>query len=345
MSSDVETLMEMGFSRNRAEKALHVTKYKSVQVAMDWLFAHSEDADIDDPFEAPKGYKLGDSTSTGQESSTSQEGEDGAGGSATAEGTDGASKESGEPEPQAKSLKCDECGKRLRAAQDVQVHAARTGHQSFSESAEEIKALTEEEKREQVVRLQEKLAQRQKEKREQEKKELFEKEKLRRKKGRELTDFKHQHEVEEMKKLAEMKKREKLEDKLARQRVKDQIARDRVDRAAKFGTKSSTAEQPAPAPAAAAPVATTTAPKKEYDSARLQIRLTNGSAITNSFGANESLAAVRLYIELNRTDGVASPFTLMTPFPRKVFTEEDMEKPLKELGLVPSAVLTITKPQ
>ena len=33
-----------------------------------------------------------------------------------------------------------------------QVHAARTGHQSFSESAEEIKALTEEEKREQVVR-------------------------------------------------------------------------------------------------------------------------------------------------------------------------------------------------
>ena len=55
--------------------------------------------------------------------------------------------------------------------------------------------------------------------------------------------------------------------------MKDQIARDRVDRAAKFGTKSSTAEQPAPAPAAAAPVATTTAPKKEYDSARLQVTM------------------------------------------------------------------------
>lgn len=43
------------------------------------------------------------------------------------------------------------------------------------------------------------------------------------------------------------------------------------------------------------------------------------------------MAAVRVYIELNRSDGDA-PFCLMTSFPRKVFTSDDYEKPLDELG-------------
>lgn len=43
------------------------------------------------------------------------------------------------------------------------------------------------------------------------------------------------------------------------------------------------------------------------------------------------LAAVRVYIELNRSDG-DEPFSLMTTFPRKVFTDEDYELPLEQLG-------------
>lgn len=43
------------------------------------------------------------------------------------------------------------------------------------------------------------------------------------------------------------------------------------------------------------------------------------------------MAAVRVYIELNRSDGDA-PFCLMTSFPRKVFTNDDYEKPLDQLG-------------
>jgi len=43
------------------------------------------------------------------------------------------------------------------------------------------------------------------------------------------------------------------------------------------------------------------------------------------------MAAVRVYIELNRSDGDA-PFCLMTNFPRKVFTSDDYEKPLDQLG-------------
>lgn len=63
----------------------------------------------------------------------------------------------------------------------------------------------------------------------------------------------------------------------------------------------------------------------------VQIRLTNGQSIVQAFNVKEVLAAVRVYIELNRSDGDA-PFSLMTSFPRKVFTNEDYEKPLEQLG-------------
>jgi ubiquitin carboxyl-terminal hydrolase 5/13 len=45
----VQTLMQMGFSQNRCEKALHATGNSDASVAMDWLFGHMEDPDIDAP--------------------------------------------------------------------------------------------------------------------------------------------------------------------------------------------------------------------------------------------------------------------------------------------------------
>lgn len=63
----------------------------------------------------------------------------------------------------------------------------------------------------------------------------------------------------------------------------------------------------------------------------LQIRLTNGQALTQTFSAKEPLAAVRVYIETNRTDG-SGPFSLMTNFPKKIFQGDDFEKPLDVLG-------------
>lgn len=57
----------------------------------------------------------------------------------------------------------------------------------------------------------------------------------------------------------------------------------------------------------------------------------NGSALTQTFSSKEQLSAVRLYVEMNRTDG-DQPFSLMTSFPRKIFSTEDYEKPLDVLG-------------
>lgn len=63
----------------------------------------------------------------------------------------------------------------------------------------------------------------------------------------------------------------------------------------------------------------------------IQVRLLDGTSLMQTFKAKEQLAAVRLYIELNRKDG-GEPFHLLTSFPRRIFTDEDMEKPLQELG-------------
>ena len=59
MSSDLNTLLEMGFPQNRAEKALAKTGNQGAQVAMDWLFSHEDDPDIDEPYVPPQGHVLG----------------------------------------------------------------------------------------------------------------------------------------------------------------------------------------------------------------------------------------------------------------------------------------------
>nr|KAF6468533.1 UBX domain protein 1 [Rousettus aegyptiacus] len=65
-----------------------------------------------------------------------------------------------------------------------------------------------------------------------------------------------------------------------------------------------------------------------------------------TFRAREQLAAVRLYVELHRGEepgGCQDPVQLLSGFPRRAFSEADMERPLQELGLVPSAVLIVAK--
>ena len=47
-SSDVKTLMEMGFSKPVSEKALFMTGNKGVEKAMDWTGAHMDDEDYEE---------------------------------------------------------------------------------------------------------------------------------------------------------------------------------------------------------------------------------------------------------------------------------------------------------
>lgn len=110
-----------------------------------------------------------------------------------------------------------------------------------------------------------------------------------------------------------------------------------ADKAAKEGRKLEAAPAPTPAAAAAPGV------KKEYTETRLQIRLPSGQPIVHTFGVKEQLAAVRLYVQMNRGDGETGQVKLMTNFPKKVFTEDNYDETLENLGLVPSSVLMVTK--
>uniref|UniRef100_A0A3P9PP24 UBX domain protein 1 n=1 Tax=Poecilia reticulata TaxID=8081 RepID=A0A3P9PP24_POERE len=218
----------------------------------------------------------------------------------------------------------------------------------YSDNPEALKRpMTEEEKREQVKRLEELMRVKQAERRERERAEEVEREKQRRRQGQELQQIRQKIQDDEMKKLADQRRREKMEDKLARQRVKDKIARDREERAQKFGggapPSTVTSTQPTP-PSPSSPTGQGPPPtKKEYDESRIQVRLLDGSTINTVFKAQEPLAAVRVYVQMNGNTPEGQDFTLLSPYPRHVYTELDMEKPLKELGLVPSAVLVVTK--
>ncbi|XP_054595110.2 UBX domain-containing protein 1 isoform X1 [Nothobranchius furzeri] len=298
----LESLLEMGFDKNRAEKAVANTGNQGIEQAMDWLMEHENDPDIDEPYVPPAENVLGGTTDS--QSSIEQP---------TIEGTENLSEEFLDPE-------------------DIEALK---------------RPMTEEERREQVKRLEELMRVKQAERRERERAEEVEKEKQRRKQGQELQQIRQKLQDDDMKKLADQRRREKMEDKLARQRVKEKIARDREERAQKFGggASSSTAAstQPTP-PSPSSPTSQGPPPtKKEYDESRIQVRLLDGSTITAVFKAQEPLAAVRVYVQMNGNTPEGQDFTLLSPYPRHIYTEMDMEKPLKELGLVPSAVLVVTK--
>ena len=50
-----------------------------------------------------------------------------------------------------------------------------------------------------------------------------------------------------------------------------------------------------------------------------------------------------IYYSIFRTDGGSGPVKFMTNFPKKVFGDEEYGNSLENLGLVPSAVLMMTK--
>lgn len=139
------------------------------------------------------------------------------------------------------------------------------------------------------------------------------------------------------------RKREKAEEKAARDRVRAQIESDKEARRLRSGQAPSPAAPIQPVPQAPS-ASIVTSPPKDYKQTRVQIRLPNGTALTETFDKNEQLAAVRLFVQLKQGDeaGVTT-FGMMTTFPRKVFVDDDYEMTLEQLGLVPSATIMVTK--
>ncbi|KAJ3249573.1 hypothetical protein HDU78_000100 [Chytriomyces hyalinus] len=318
--SDRATLLDMGFSEARVNAAMKATGGSGLQPAMDWLFAHADDPE---PM---------DTEATGEANSAAPADQ-----SSQSQNDDAITEE----EATAQSLKCDDCGRLLRDAAAAEFHAVKSGHQNFSESTQAIKPLTEEEKKAKLEELRQKLALRKEEKRLQEIADSKVKEKVRRTTGKEMTDIKEKMAELEMKKLAEAKKREKEEDRIAKQKIKDQIELDKRDRAARAEKEKlerqgmQAAAVPVQSPVAAASSA---AGPKEYNEARIQLRLAAGGAITHVFKSSDTLSIVYEHVA-SQTGNAVGSFKLVQTFPRKVL--DDQSKTLQELGLVPSAALIV----
>ncbi|VUC34791.1 unnamed protein product [Clonostachys rosea] len=309
MATDLEQLLEMGFEKARAELA--VKKSGGLQGALGWL-EKNEDKPLDE-----------------LQADAAEEDDDAATQAKIAELETG----------QAKSMVCNECGKKFRSINAAEFHASKTEHTDFSESTEEIAPLTEDEKKAKLEELRERVRAKKAAASSKDKEEAKENERIRQKSTKESQEAKEELQRKEQMKEAARKRQEKLDDIEAKKRIKAKIEADKAERrriaeeakAAREGRIPDAA--PAPAPAAAAPK-----PKSNHNEARLRLQTDSGN-IVKTLPAETTLFEVAQQLQ-SETGAAVTSFTMT--FPRKVFQGDmDMSKTLKEAGLVPSAVLIV----
>ncbi|KAF2431811.1 hypothetical protein EJ08DRAFT_165739 [Tothia fuscella] len=304
MASDLEQLVSFGFNEEKAKLALK--KSGGLQPALDWLEKNA-DKSVE---------QLNEEDSTLEPPALN-------------------------PGEEAKSLICDDCGKKFRSVAQAEFHASKTDHENFSESTEEIKPLTDEEKKAKLEELRIKLAEKRAGVSEQDKEDKRKNEEIRKKATKESHDIKEQLQNQERIKEAQAKRREKKEDDLARKKILQQIETDKAERKRKADLEKAQRAggavyaEPEPEKPAAAPVAPKAA--ADYKEARLSLRTSAGNK-TMSFPVETTLFEVAHALGEDIQKEVK---TFTTTFPRKVYDSSDFGMTLKEAGMVPSVALIV----
>ncbi|EKD16482.1 uncharacterized protein L3040_001217 [Drepanopeziza brunnea f. sp. 'multigermtubi'] len=315
MANDLEVLLGMGFDAQRAELA--VKKTGGLQGALQWLEDNQDKSweEISKPAEADD-----------EEGNQSIEAKP---------------LEAGEV---AKSMVCEDCGKKLRSMMQAQAHGERTGHENYAESAEELAPLTEEEKKQKLEELRQKAAERKALKAIQDREEAKANEKIRMKATKEVQDAKENLAKQEQIKAAAKKRQEKVDDLAAKRRIQEKIAADKEARRLKAEQQKAEREGKAPPPdpslaaAAAAQAASSSTPKKAVTDARLRLQTVTG-VVMKTFPAETTLFEVAQTLETNNGGVAVESFTMT--YPKKTFSSIDFGQSLKEAGLAPSAVLIV----
>jgi len=308
-TSDIDQLIDMGFDRERAQLA--VSKTGGLLAALEWL-EENQDKSLEEIKSA------GSTQGENEESPQLQPGE------------------------QARSLVCNDCGKKFRSQEQAEFHASRTQHVDFSESTDEIAPLTEEGKKAKLADLREKLAAKRAVQSEQDKVDKKKNEEIRRKNTQEHQNIKEELQKKEQLKDIAKKRKEKQDDIDAKQRIKAKIAADKEERRLKAEREKAqragqeVSSQPVEAPTAiSSPV--TSKPASAYTETRLRFQTLKGN-ITKTFSVHSTLFEVAA--TLNQDDGIeVQSFT--QNFPRKVFDIDYFGETLKELNLTPSASLIV----
>ncbi|KAL8763780.1 MAG: hypothetical protein Q9184_000482 [Pyrenodesmia sp. 2 TL-2023] len=248
-----------------------------------------------------------------------------------------------QPGEQARSLVCNECGKKVRSQAQAEYHASKTQHVDFAESQEEITPLTKEEKEAQIEEARLKLAEKRARMSEQDKIDKKRNEEIRRKSTKETQDIKEELKKKEQLKEAAAKRKEKQNEIEAKARIKAKIAADKEERRLKAEKERAEREGRAAPKDEVAPLAPTTSdlvelkPASAYTEARLRLQTTAGS-LTKTFPVTTTLFEVAAAITQDTGNEVQS-FT--QNFPKKTFDAVDFGSSLKELGLIPSASLIV----
>lgn len=310
MSSDLESLKDMGFDPERAELAL--SKSGNLTSAIDWL-----DKNADTPLEELRAANTADN-----DNPALQEGE------------------------VPRSMVCNDCGKKFRGMSQAQFHAEKSGHDDFAESTEELAPLTEEQKKAKLEEMRAALSEKRKGQQAEDKVANKRNEEIRRKATKDASDAKEELQRKERVKEAQKKKKEKEDDVAAKRRVKEKIEADKEARRKKTEEEKAIREgksgmdpqgtgagSASGGGAAAAPKAATV----NHSQARLRLQVPDRN-ITKSFPAETSLFEVAHAITHEAGVDVES-FTLT--FPKRTFDQSDFGMTLKEAGLVPSAVLIV----
>ena len=319
MAGDLDSLVDMGFDREKAEIALK--KGGNLSGAIDWL--------------EENGDKSLEELRPG-EANTAEDGEDG-------EDGEGPALAAGE-EP--RSMVCNECNKKFRSMAQAQFHAEKSGHTDFAESAEELAPLTEEERAQRLADMRAKLAEKRAGQAAEEKASQKRNEEIRKKHTKEQEDVKEELQRKEQIKEAQKKKQEKMDDVAAKKRIRDKIEADKAARRAKADQEKAMRENPAAfdpgaptinAPAGGAALAAAATPKANHSEARLRLQTENGN-VMKTYPAETTLFEVAH--ALSSESGI-EPTSFTTTFPKKTYDQTDFGMTLKEAGLVPSAVLIV----
>lgn len=307
MSSDLDQLADMGFDREKS--ALALKKSGNLTSAIDWLDKNADKS-------------LEDLKAEGAED-------------------ENPALEAGE---QARSMVCNDCGKKFRGMSQAQFHAEKSGHDDFSESAEELAPLTEEEKAARLQELREKLAEKRARQKDEDKAANRRNEEIRKKLNKDSEDAKEELKRKEELKAVAAKKREKREDLEAKKRAREIIEKQKEARKQKAEEEKAMRANPAaynpgaPSNAGGSAAAAVAKPAANHAEARLRLTTEGAGNVMKTFPAETTLFEVAH--ALKEESGVeASSFT--QNFPKKVFDRGDFGMTLKEAGLVPSAALIV----
>jgi hypothetical protein len=270
--ANIEALVGMGFTREKAELGLTKTQNRDLQSALDWLLAHADDAmDVD----KPSGNTLG------------------SGSSAPPPGSEGKAFHEGFLCDGCKGpiygirYRCTKCGNYdlCELCEKKGVHSETEHNFYIIEQPVDItqqpgpRELTEEEKEAALKRAEELIKKRREEKKKQEALDELEREKRRREQGKEAAAAQAKWKEEQQALAIAKAKREKEEEAKAREKIKEQI---RLDKLAREQAEKGVAPAPTPVVPQQQVIVPAKAPS-EYTECTLQIRLTNGAVLKNTF--------------------------------------------------------------